>query len=295
MDRQGLRDLRIRSKEDYEKAPNDDLQFQYLLPDGKSYTESLTVNIRRYEFRRSPTTFDEKSKYVFGSEKVPNPDYEPLSKQLAEIRKALDNPSRKKDKPTREGWTENTYLLKKSELDRTDKLVDRDKIVEYTYQKTQYKQNVDIEIEITLRDYYSKDLIAEKLIPYHVELNGIEISGVKEKDVNGLQNQTLRLPDKEQTLSEGSRVVREQLEKWIPQLLHSYTDRFFNEGEKALKAGRVDDAVEAYLCHWAFFGGRIDAVQMDRISETVKNATAFDLKKYGDRLMTELLKVMVVQ
>jgi hypothetical protein len=34
---------------------------------------------------------------------------------------------------------------------------------------------------------------------------------------------------------------------------------------------------------------------MDRISETVKNATAFDLRRYGDRLMTELLKVMVVQ
>jgi len=295
MDKQGLRDLRIRSKDDYEKSPNDDLQYQYLLPDGKSYTATLTVNIRGYEFRRSPTTSDEKSKYVFGSERVPNPDYEPLSKQLTEIRRALDNPSRKKDKPTREGWTENTYALKKSELERTDKLIEKDKIVEYTYQKTQYKQNTDVEIEITLRDYYSKDQIAEKLIPYHVELNGIEISGVKDKDVNGIQNQTLRLPDKDQGLSEGARAGREQLDKWLPQLLHSYTDRFFNEGERALKAGRVDDAVEAYLCHWAFFGGRLDPAQMDRISETVKNATAFDLKKYGDKLMTELLKVMVVQ
>ena len=295
IDKQGLRDLRVRSKEDYEKSQNDDLQFQYLLPDGKSYTATLTVNITKYEFRRLPETSDAKSRYVFGTEKVSNPEFERLLQESSEIRKALDNPSRKKDKPTPQGWTEATYQLKKSELDRTDKLIEKDKIVDYTYQKTQYKQNTDIEIEITLRDYYSKDEIARKIVSYHDGRDGVEISGIKEKDVNGLQNQALRLPEKDQALAEGARVVREGLDKWIPELLHSYTDRFFNEGEKAMSGSHVDDAVEAYLCHWAFFGGRLEPARMERIAEIVKGATAFDLSKYGEKLMAQLLTVAVVQ
>jgi len=295
IEKQGLRDLRLRSKDDYEKSPNDDLQFQYLLPDGKSYNAVLTVNITKYDFRQIPTTSDVKSRYRSGTEKVANPEYDALLKLVDQMSKALNNPSRKKGKPTKEGWTEVDYERKSKELDRTDKFIEQDKVSDYTYQRTEHEQNTDIEVEVILRDFYSKEVIDQKKIQYHLPRKAVEITGVKEdKDVNGLQNQPHRLPEKDQALAEGSRAVREGLDKAIPQLLRSYTDRFFNEGEKSLKAGRIDDAVEAYLCHWAFYGGHIEPAQMERIAEIIKGATAFDVKKDGEKLMAELLKVPVI-
>jgi hypothetical protein len=297
IDRQGLIDLHVRTKEDYEKSPNDDPQFQDLRPDGKSYTAILTININKYEFRRSsPDKSPElKSKYVFGTEKVPNPEYEQLAKQLDQMRKALDNPKRKKDKPTPEGWTNAMYELRARELERTDKLIDKDKIVEYTYQKVDYKQSTDIDMEIALRDYFSKEVVAQDRITHQDERDAVEISGVKERDINGLQNQTARLPDKEQALSEAARITREALDKILPQILQVYTQRFYKEGEKALKEGRVDDAVEAYLCHYAFFRGKLDPAQAEKISETVLRETGFDLNKQGEKLIQQLLTVPVVQ
>ncbi len=295
VDKQSLRDLRLRSRDDYEKLPGDNAQFQSLMPDGKSYTALLTVNINKYDFRRDQTASDVKSRYVAGTEKVPNPDYEKISKQADAVRAALNNPSRKKGKPTREGWTEADLDRLSRELDRTDKLIDKDKEVEYAYQKIEYKQRTNIELEIVLKDNFSKEVIAQDKIVYSTELKGEERSGVKDRDTTGVQNQPLRLLNKDESLAEGARVVREDLDKKIPLLLRAYTERFFNEGEKALAAGRLDDAVEAYLCHWAFFAGHLDPAQTRRIATIVKGATAFDLEKYGDKLMAQLLTVPVVQ
>jgi hypothetical protein len=298
IDKQALIDLHVRTKEDYEKAPNDDPQFQDLRPDGKSYTAILTVDISKYEFKRnSPdVTPDVKSRYVVGTEKVPNRDYEQLSAQLNAMRKALDDPRRKnKDKPTPEGWTTSLYALKEKELERTDKLIEKEKIVDYTYQKVGYKQNTSIDIEVILRDYFSKEIIAQDKIIHTDEREGVEISGVKDRDVNGLHNQTLRLPDKDQALSEGARIVREGLDKILPQILQAYMLRFFNEGERALKAGRPDEAAEAYLCHYAFFRGKLEPAQAEKISNIVMRETAFDLSKQGEKLIQQLLTVPVVQ
>ncbi len=295
VDKQSLRDLRLRTRDDYEKLPGDNAQFQSLMPDGKSYTALLTVNINRYDFRKDQTASDVKSRYVGGTEKVPNPDYEKLSKQADEVRRALSNPSRKKGKPTREGWTESDLERLSRELDRTDKLIDKDKEIEYTYQKIEYKQSTNIEIEIVLKDNFSKEVIAQDKSVYSVEQKGEEKFGVKDRDVTGVQNQPLRLLNKDESLAEGARVVRAELDKKIPVLLRAYTDRFFNEGERALAAGRLDDAVEAYLCHWAFFAGHLDSAQMKRITAIVKGATAFDLENHGDKLMAQLLTVPVVQ
>lgn len=297
IDRQGLIDLHVRTKEDYEKTPNDDPQFQDFRPDGKSYTAMLNINVNKYEFRRSSPekTPELKSKYVFGTEKVPNPEYAQLAKQVDQMRKALDNPRRKKDKPTPEGWTNAMYELKEKELERTDKLIEKDKIVEYTYQKVEYKQNTDIDIDVVLRDYFSKEVIAQDRITHHDERDAVEVTGVKERDINGLQNQVARLPDKEQALSEATRITREALDKILPQILQVYTQRFYKEGEKALKEGRMDDAVEAYLCHYAFFRGKLDPAQAEKISDTVLRETAFDLNKQGEKLIQQLLTVPVVQ
>jgi hypothetical protein len=143
-----------------------------------------------------------------------------------------------------------------------------------------------------LRDFGSKQEIARDSITYTHTDDGVEIAGIKERDQKQLQNQPLRIPDKAQALEEGLRFVRERLDKIVPQLIRSYTDRFYAEGEKAYKAGNIDDAVEAYLCHWAFYGGKLDPVQSGRIVSIVKQATGFDLEQQGSNLMAELLKVL---
>lgn len=76
------------------------------------------------------------------------------------------------------------------------------------------------------------------------------------------------------------------LEKKIRELLPSYTHRFFNEAERALKANRIDDAVEAYICYWTSFRGKLNSAQSERISEIVKRETGFDLVKHGVGILT---------
>ncbi len=296
IDRQGWRDLRVRTKDDYEKNPSEDPQFAGLLPDGKSFTAFLTLGVTKFDFRRNPAkSGDARSRYVVGTEKVPNPEYDALAKEYDTMMRAVRSPNQKKGKPTREGWTEVTLQEKKDEMNRTDKMIEKDKIVDYTYQQTEYKQSTDIEIEISLRDSNSKEIIAQEKIPYHVESNGVEVTGVRDRDLDGHQNVKLRLPEKEEALAEAARVVREELDKKLPLVLQQYTYRFFNEGEKALKAGRVDEAVESYLCHWAFYRNKLDATQMERISDVVKRETAFDLARHGEKLMEQLLTVPVTQ
>ena len=62
-----------------------------------------------------------------------------------------------------------------------------------------------------------------------------------------------------------------------------------------MKAGRLDDAVEAYLCHYAFFRGKLPPAEIDRIGEMVMKETVFDLNKQGEKLVQQLLTVPVVQ
>ena len=296
IDRQGWRDLRIRGKDDYEKNPGEDPQFAGLLPDGKSYTAFLTLSVTKFDFRRNVVKSGEaRSRYVVGTEKVPNPEYEALAKQYDIMLRAVRNPAQKKDKPTKEGWTELTLQEKKDELNRTDKTLEKDKVVEYGYQQAEYRQSTDIEVEISLRDSNSKEIIAQEKIPYHVELTGQEVTGVRDRDLDGRQNLKLRLPEKDEALAEASRVVREELDKRLPLVLQQYTYRFYNEGEKAFKAGRIEEAVESYLCHWAFYRNKLDPAQMLRISDIVKRETAFELAKHGEKLMEQLLTVPVTQ
>jgi hypothetical protein len=295
IDKQSLKDLRLRGKEDYEKDPKDDVQFQSLRPDGKSYTALLTVNITKCDWQRKSVdrSSEMKSSYIDGTRQEPNPKYEEQARLLDQITRALNDPARRnKDKPTKEGYTATMLLDEKDKLSRIPQFLVKDKIVEYPYQRIEYTQNTDIEIEIMLRDYGSKQEIDRQTISYSNVDKGVEIAGIKERDQNQLQNQALRMPDRSQALEEGLRYVRENLDKILPRLIHSYTDRFFAEGEKAYKVGNVENAVEAFLCHWAFYGGKLEPGAAGRITRVVKEATGFDLEKQGGNLMSELLKVL---
>jgi tetratricopeptide (TPR) repeat protein len=279
----GLPDLRIRTLEEFQRTPNEDAQFQELRPDGKSRNVQLTIAVSRYEAERQigePTPV--RSKYINGTESIPNPEYEKKQDELDMIRASLDKPGRSKDKPTPEGYTETTYNQKERELQRIPPTIQRDKIVDYQYTRTEYMQRSVIELNLTLRDYISRQVLKSHPIRYSPpERQAIETEGVKETDVNGLQNQRLRLPSTDEDLRLTERTTLDNLDKKLQEILPTYTNRFFNEGEKAMRANDVERAVEAYLCHWAFFRGKLPATQLDRVTDVVKRQTGLDLKKEG--------------
>ncbi len=188
-------DLHIRSLEDYRKATNEDPQFQDLRPDGKSRTVLLRVGVVRYRSERisSETPIDVKSQYVSGTQVVPNPEYQKAEAELSAIRKALDNPKRNKGKPTIEGWTDGFFIQKQlnSQIART---VTQDKISDYTHSKIQHKQQTSIELNISWTDFTTREVVAQDKIIYEpAEREATEITGVRDRDINGLQNQPVRI------------------------------------------------------------------------------------------------------
>jgi hypothetical protein len=282
-------DTRICMSDD-KKCLIDDPQFESLRPDSKSRTASLTITIAKYDFTRTHSdTASVKSQYVNGTEDYPNPEYKQREAELDQMRRALDRPDRKKDKPTPEGWTEATFGQKQRELDKTDKALKRDRILDYSYSKTAYTQSTNVELSVELRDYMTRESLKRDTIRSNKPpIQAEEIEGVKDADKNNLQNKRLKLPDKEESLDEAGTIVSEELERKIQETLPVYTNRFFNEGEKRMKANQVDEAVEAYICHFAFMKGRMSPAQLDRVSDVVKTQTGFDLKRDGDIFLASL-------
>jgi hypothetical protein len=280
-------DLRVRTVEDYQKSPNQDTQFQELRPDGKSGTVVLTVGAVNYLSERlaAEKPIEVQSRYVSGTERVPNPDYQKAQAEVDRIRRALDA-RKKKDKPTPEGWTDLIYQQKLMELSGLERWITQDKIAPYTYQKVEHRQQTAVEVSVLLRDYFSRDELARDTIRFDDKRQATEIDGVRLQDVTGLQNQPVRLPSPEQVLREGERTVLDQLEKKIRQILPTYTNRFLTAAERAVKAGQIDDAVEYYLCHWVFVRGKLDPAEADRIANIVKRETGFDLHRQGANLLS---------
>jgi hypothetical protein len=287
LDSSGLPDLKIRTVEEYQKSPNEDTQFQEQRPDGKSATTQLTIGAFKYlsERHSSDKPIEIKSQYVSGTERVPNPDYLRIEDEIKQIRQALDA-RKNRDKPTPEGYTDATLRQKEAQLSRIDPSIPKDKISNYTYQKIEHKQQTTVEVTVTLRDYFSREALATDKVSFHDEKESVEIVGVKPEDTNGLQNQPVRMPSTEQILREAERTVLDQLEQKIRTILPMYTNRFFNEAEKAYKVGQIDDAIEYYLCHWEFMRGKLDKAQMERIAEIVKRETGFDLYSQGSYLLS---------
>ncbi len=281
LDSLSLPDMRIRTLEEYQRTPNDDSQFQDLRPDGKSRNVQLSIGVSRYEaVREAGDPSNLRSKYINGIENIPNPDYRQKLEDLAQMRRALDKPTQKKNKPTPEGWTEVTYAQMKDELSRFDRTIQQDKILDYGYTKTEYKQRSTVELNITLRDYISREVLKLQPVRYSPpEKAATEIEGVRDSDVNGLQNQKLRLPTTEDDLRNAEKAALDEMDKKLIEILPSYTSRFFNEAEKAMKANDSERAVEMYLCHWAFFRGNLAEAQLTRVTDVVKKETGFDLKK----------------
>ena len=284
-----LQDLRVCMNDD-KKCLMDDAQFEGLRPDNKSRTAILTIGVSKYDFQQdhSPTE-SARSKYVNGIENIPNQEYKDKEAEIEIIRRALDKPGQKKDKPTPEGWTESTYQRKENELRRIDKTIQRDKVLDYSYSKTQYTQRTTLELNVLLRDFVTRqELKSERIRSNTPELTAEEIEGVKDTDVNNLQNKRLRLPSRDEALSAAERMILDDLDKKVLDMVPVYTNRFFNEGEKGMKANQIDEAVEAYICHFAFLRGKLPEAEMERVSDVVRRETGFDLRKEGDAFIALL-------
>lgn len=279
-----LADLRIRSLDDYRKSPNEDPIVKGFTPDGKSSTVQFVVQITNHEALRKPTEkIAVNSQYVSGTEQVPNPEYTRLKDELSQIRRILDDPKQKKEEKLK---TERLFQQKEAELGRVDQLLSRDKLADYTYEKITYSQRIGIELKLLLRDNLTREVIASERIAVSDGRSDEEVKGVHEKDVKGARNRASLLVSEQQALRELERSVLNELTTKAIAMLPSYTRRFFREGQSALKSDRTDEAVENFICHWAFFRGKVDRGEMDIAGDVVLRETGFDLSTEGSRFLS---------
>lgn len=141
-------------------------------------------------------------------------------------------------------------------------------------------------MNLEVRDMLEKQLLGAETIESTDQRSQVETAGVRDKDINHLINRPARLPVPEQLLRECERKALEGLDDKVKRLVTQYLQRFYSEGEKALREGRTEDAVENLLCHWFAFRGRVDESQSKRIRDVVKQATGFDLSSTGILLMS---------
>ena len=287
-----LPDLRIRTLEQYRASPDEDPELQDLRPAGNSATALLTAELSRYESERWAEPPEEmKSQYQSGDDLLPNPEYGAKAEEIEAIRRTLVDP-KANDKMKREA--DYLYQLRIAELGKIEKTIRRPRLVDYAYQKIKYRQHTALELTITLRDLFTREMIAREFVSFVKDGEGDEISGVRESDVSGVRNLPVRLAAPEQVLREAERSCLESLDTKIKNLLPQFTQRFFKEGQKMLELGKVEDAIEQFICHWAFFRGRLESPQEEFIADTVRREIGFDLRKNGQELLSLVARVAPV-
>jgi hypothetical protein len=272
----GLPDLRMRTLDEYSKNAEEDPQFKDNRPDGKSPTVLLTVELSNFDAESSgdDKPVEKPSKFVSGQETVPNPAYPDALKKFKDARAVVD--AIKKDKAVPEGARRELDFAQK-QLEGTPQNIQQDKVSDYTYQQYELTRRAVIKMNLELRDMLEKQLISADKIEVEDKKTGIEMAGVRDKDVNQLLNKPARLPSADQLLQDSQRVALQQLDEKLNQLVAPYVQRFYAEGEKALRDNRVEDAVENFLCHWYFFRGRLPEEQSRTIRTLIKQECGLDL------------------
>ena len=92
-------------------------------------------------------------------------------------------------------------------------------------------------------------------------------------------------------LSRAQREVLDSLEDKIKDSLPAYIHRFYRDGMRLYESGRRAEAVELFLCHWAFLRGRLPEAQREVVFGVVKSETGFDLVRDGQTLLSALDRV----
>jgi hypothetical protein len=280
---QGLPDLKVLSLDEYQKNQTEDPLFQDNRADGKSPIALFTVNVVNYESDSVGNDMPEEkpSKFISGQETVPNPDYQ---KAVADYQKAADSVAREKHKPgkpNKEGYTETTVVILQEKVKQTPATLTRDKLADYTYQEYHLSATATINMNLEIRDMLEKQLLGSDKVEMIRQDKATEIAGVRDKDVNGLINRPGRMKSQEQLVREAERDGLKALDEKVQALLARYTQRYYNEGEKALREGRRDDALENFVCYWYTFRGPMDEIRSQHIRETVKEYAGFDLNAAG--------------
>ena len=285
----GLPDLRIRTKESYQASPDEDPEFQDFRPDGKSPTALLTVGIRKHLSERWSSETPERvpSTFISGTEEVLNPEYEAKRSELEEIVSRME--STKDDKRisslTRQKDLAEMVLAQISRTKQVPKLAD------YTYLRINHRQQTHVELLLTLRDFYTKSRIESREIVFSEVKEDGQLEGVRESDTSLIRNEPVRLPSTQQMLARAQREVLDSLEDKIKESLPAYIHRFYHEGMRLYESGRRTEAVELFVCHWAFLRGRIPETQREVMFAVVKEETGFDLVRDGQTFLSALDRV----
>ena len=283
IERLGLPDLKLVSLEEYQKNPGEDPQFQDNRPDGKSPSALFTMGIMNYEPESSGNDkpADKPSKFVSGQETVPNPEYAKIMDEYRKVRAALLRDKPKPGKATREGFTPEDLSVLERQIPTVNREITHDRIAEYTYQEYSLRARAQISMNLEIRDMLEKQLMGSDTLDVIREEKATEVSGVRDKDVNNLLNRPARLKSTDQMLRESERDALQALDEKVQLLMAKYIQRYYNEGEKALREGRHDDALENFLCYWYTFRGQMDQKQSQHIVEVVKQMTGFELSATG--------------
>ncbi len=274
-----LPDLLVRSLDQYADSPEEDPEFQDLLPDGKSSTCLLRVGISRHLSERWAVNVEEvKSGFLAGVEMVLNPDFDAKEKELVEFRRKMAGVKKEDQRRS----LEQTYQFMLEQLKRIDRTMPRDKVVDYTYKRITYTQRTEIDLRISLSDVKTKEILFDDVITYREEQPADQVTGAHEKDVHGARDEEPLLPTPEQSLQKAQRQVLAALEEKIITILPLFTHRFFKEGQKLHDLGRNSEAAEQMLCHWAFFRGRLDDSEAGLTTRLILEETGFDVEKNGN-------------
>ena len=288
----GLPDLRIRTKENYQLSTDEDPEFQDFRPDGKSPTALLTVGIRKHLSERWSSGTPERiqSKFVSGSEEVLNPEYEAKRSQLEDIVGQMERTrdDKKLSSLARQKDLVETVLAKISRTKQVPRLAD------YTYLRINHRQQTRVELLLTLRDFFTKSQIESQKIIFSDVKEDSQLDGVRESDTSLVQNEPVRLPSPEQMLTRAQREVLDSLEDKIKESLPPYIHRFYHEGMHLYASGRRAEAVELFICHWAFLRGRPPEDQQEVVFGVVKEETGFDLDRDGQTFLSALDRVAPV-
>jgi len=278
-----LPDLHIRSLDEYLKSPNEDPIVKGLSPDGKSATVQFIVQITNHEAQRKPSEkVSVKSQYLSGTEQIPNPEYLRLKEESEQIRKKLDDPKQKNEKIN----NERLFAENQAELSRVDHLLPKEKFADYNYEKITYRQHVAIELKLFLRDNLTREIIASERVVATDDRSDEQVTGVHEKDNTGARNRALTLVSEQQALRELERSVLNEITTKTLAMLPNYTRRFLKEGQSALKDDRTDEAVENFICHWAFFRGKLEPAELEPMAGVILRETGFDLSTEGPRFLS---------
>jgi hypothetical protein len=190
-----------------------------------------------------------------------------------------DNP--KPGKATKDGYTTEDLTLAEQQMTSIPRQITHDKISDYVYQEYHLSARARITMNLEIRDMLEKQLLGSDSLDVLRQEEATEIAGVRDRDVNNLINRPARMKSAEQMIRESERDALQGLDEKVQALMTKYIQRFYSEGEKALREGRNDDALENFLCYWFTFRGRMDQKQSDHIREVTKQITGFDLSSTG--------------